>query len=106
MRLVVAGTCAVMLSCLAVPPSTTILVLVGVTPAAAQQDELDAMVKRHSQFMSAGNYAAALAEAQKYEAAVKARLGVNHVKYAGALVYLGNVTQAQGNYAEAAEFYK
>ena len=89
-----------MLSCLAVAPSATWFVLVSPTPAIAQQDDLDVIAKRHSEFMSAGNYAAALAEAQKYEAAVKARLGVNHARYAGALFFLANVTRAQGNYAQ------
>jgi hypothetical protein len=100
MRLVIVGTCAITLSCLALAPSTISFMLVSATPAAAQQDDLDAMVKRHSELMAAGNYASALAEAQKYEAAVKARLGVNHARYAGALFFLANVTRAQGNYAQ------
>ena len=74
--------------------------------AAAQQGDLDAIHRRYKELYSAGNYPAALAEAQKLEAAVKARFGTNHRSYAGTLSELGVVYWSQGKYAEAEEFHK
>jgi tetratricopeptide (TPR) repeat protein len=54
----------------------------------------------------AGNYLAALVEAQRFEAAVKARFGTNHANYAAALDNLGLVYEAQGRYAEAEARHK
>ena len=76
------------------------------TPASAQQNDLKAIYKRFLQFHRAGNYTAALIEAQKYEAAVKARLGTNHLGYAGALYNLAIEHQAQRQYGEAEGLYK
>jgi len=47
--------------------------LTAFTPAAAQQADLNAIYKRFNELYEAGNYPAALVEAQKFEAAVKAR---------------------------------
>src|SRR5688572_30803796 len=69
--------------------------LTAVTPAAAQQGE------RFSEFYGAGNYSAALIEAQKLKAGVKARFGTDHANYAAALNLLAIVYRAQGKYAEA-----
>ena len=52
--------------------------LLFVAPAAAQQSDLNAILKRFEELYAAGNYPAALVEAQKFEAGVKARFGVNH----------------------------
>ena len=71
------------------------------TPAGAQQADLDAIHKRYEEFRSAGNHAAALVEAQRYEAGTKARYGANHANYAAALYNLGLVYKAQGADAEA-----
>jgi hypothetical protein len=65
----------------------------ALTPAPAEQNDLKAIHKRAFQFHKVGNYAAALIEAQNYEAAVKARLGPNHLGYAGALHNLAIIHQ-------------
>jgi hypothetical protein len=106
MRLVRAVVCAVMLSCLDVLPGTTLFMIIAMAPAAAQQGNLDAIYKRYNELYAAGNYAAALVEAQKFEAGVKARFGVNHAKYGSALNNLAMVYAAQGKYADAEELYK
>src|SRR5262245_18576301 len=84
--------------------SAAIILLVNafavVAPAVAPGD-LKAMLERSSKFRASGNYAAALAEAQKLEAAVKMRFGTNHENYAVALNTLANVYESQGKYAEA-----
>jgi tetratricopeptide (TPR) repeat protein len=71
---------------------------------ASKGDELTAIHKRFSELYAARNYPAALAEAQKYEAAVKAKLGTAHPSYGTALNELGIVYHAQGKYGEAEEF--
>jgi hypothetical protein len=66
-------------------------------PTTAQQTDFDAIYKRFvDQLYRAGNYPAALVEAQRFEAAVKARFGTNHTNYAAALHNLGLVYEAQG----------
>jgi hypothetical protein len=65
--------------------SGLMLFLIAITPAAAQQGDLHAINKRQSELRAAGNYPAALVEAQKFEAGIKARFGINHPNYAVAL---------------------
>jgi hypothetical protein len=66
---------------------TTFFVMIAVWPGVAQQvGDLNAIRNRIDGFYRAGNYPAALIEAQKYEAAVKARLGDNDAHYGGALI--------------------
>ena len=101
------GAAAVtMWGCLGVLPGSIFLVVIGTTPAATQQGDLDAIDKRFSDLYAAGNYAAALVEAQKAEALVKARFGVNHANYGIALNNLAIVYQSQGKYADAEGLYK
>jgi hypothetical protein len=69
--------------------------------AAAQETDLNAIFRRFQELHAAGNYPAALREAEKYEAVVKSRFGTNHVNYASALGSLALVHKAQGKYAEA-----
>src|SRR5262245_26014285 len=71
----------------------------AVTPAVAQQTDLNATLKRANELNISGNYPAALVEAQKLEAGVKAQFGSDHVNYAIALVTRANVYLAQGKYA-------
>src|SRR5271167_16384 len=71
MRLVRAVACAVMLSCLGILPGSLFFVVLDLAPATAQQGDLNAIYKRFGELYAAGNYPAALVEAQKYEAAVK-----------------------------------
>jgi tetratricopeptide (TPR) repeat protein len=74
--------------------------------AAAQQTDLNAMLNRTNELRAAGNYDAALAEAQRFESAVKAKDGTNHSNYALALGTLANVYQSQGKYTDAAGLYQ
>src|SRR5271167_2379806 len=85
MRLVRTAACAVMMSCLGILPGSLFFAVIAMAPAAAQQGDLNAILKRQTQFMDAGNYAAALVEARKAEALVKARFGVAHANYGIAL---------------------
>ena len=50
--------------------------------AYAQQVDLGATWNRYFRFFEAGNYPAALEEAQKYEAAAKVRFGTGNANYA------------------------
>ena len=75
-------------------------------PAAAQQGDLGATLRRFNELYAAGNYPAALVEAQKLEAGVKARFGVNHANYGVALDNLARVYGQQGKYADAEGLYK
>jgi hypothetical protein len=59
----------------------TLFVLVAIVTAAAQQGDLDAILRHFKELYAAGDYAAALVEAQKLEPMVKARFGVNHANY-------------------------
>ena len=106
MRLVRAAVCAVMLSCLGILPGSLFFVVIDLAPAAAQQGDLNAIEKRFNEFYAAGDYPAALVEAQKFEAGVKARFGVNHANYGVALNSLANVYAAQGKYTDAEGLYQ
>src|SRR5262249_12863163 len=68
--------------------------------------ELARVAKRHQEYFAAKNYAAALAEAQKLEAAPDARFGTDHSWYAGALSRMAHVYRAQANYEEARRLYQ
>src|SRR5262245_12326841 len=74
-------------------------------PSAAQQIDLAASQKRFQDLYEAGNYSAALAEAQKTEAAAK-RAGTNNFAYVSALNDLARAHQALGRYPEAAGMFK
>ena len=106
MRLVRAAACTVMLSCLGILPGSLFFVVIDLAPAAAQQGDLNAILRRFNELYDAGNYAAALVEAQKHEAGVKARFGVNNAYYGNTLYNLANVYEAQAKYAEAEGLYK
>ena len=106
MRRTAAIACAVMLSCLGVLPGSIVIVVIAMAPAAAQQTDLNAILRRSNELHAAGNYPAALVEAQKLEAAVKARFGEKHAIYAMALINLAHVYQSQSNYGEAEGLYR
>jgi tetratricopeptide (TPR) repeat protein len=91
---------------LGVLSGTASVAVIVIAPAAAQQGDLNAIFKRFNELYAAGNYPAALVEAQKFEAVVKARFGVNHSNYGSALNNLALVYQAQGNYADAEALYR
>ena len=71
----------------------------------AQQVDIAAAQKRFQDLYAAGDYSAALAEAQKTEAAAK-RSGTNNFTYVSALNDLARAHQALGRYAEAAGMFK
>ena len=106
MRVTQATTCDLILRCVSALLGATLFALIAMAPAAAQQGDLDAIFKRFNELYAAGNYPAALVEAQKLEAMAKARFGVNHAKYGSALNNLAIVYRAQGKYADAEELYK
>jgi tetratricopeptide (TPR) repeat protein len=83
-----------------------LFVLIVMAPGAAQQGDPNAMLRRFNELNDAGNYPAALVEAQKFEAAVKARFGEKHANYARALINLAVVYQSQGTYGEAEKLLK
>ena len=78
----------------------------ALTPASAEQLDIAASQKRFDELYTKGNYPAALVEAHKLEAEVKARLGANDATYATALRNLANVHWKQGSYREAEGFYR
>jgi CHAT domain-containing protein/Tfp pilus assembly protein PilF len=77
------------------------LLVVGHVPSVAQQADLNAIIRQYEEYFAADNLPAALIEAQKFEAAAKARFGTGHPTYANALGSLANVYSRQGQYAEA-----
>ena len=64
-------------------------------------EDLNAVLTRTNQYFDKGNYAAALTEARKLEAGIKAQFGVNHPNYVIALNQLLRIYAAQGRYADA-----
>jgi tetratricopeptide (TPR) repeat protein len=83
-----------------------LVIVVGVAPAAAQQGDIGAINQRAKELFEAGNFAAALVELQKFEAAVKARFGTNSAHYATALNARALVYKTQGRYADAEPLYR
>ena len=76
-------------------------------PAAAQDmRELTATFSRMRALSSAGNYDAALAEAERFEAAVKAQFGVNHPHYVAALNALAICYGNLGRYADSEALFR
>src|SRR5271163_3791026 len=69
-------------------------------PASSAED-LNAILAQTNQLAAAGNYEAALVQAQKLEAGIKASFGVNHPNYVIALNQLLRIYAALGRYAEA-----
>ncbi len=106
MRLAAVAALPVILRWLGILSGAMLFVLIAMAPAAAQQGDLDAILKRFNDLYNAGNYPAALVEAQKFEAGAKGRFGVNHPNYATALYNLAHVYNAQGNQADAEGLYK
>ena len=74
-------------------------------PPTAAQGDVAAAQKRFQDLYAAGDYAAALAEAQKNEAAAR-RGGTNNFAYVSAQNDLGRAYQALGQYGKAADMFK
>src|SRR3954447_64727 len=85
--------------------AAALLIAFASSPAATQTD-LQNIDRRMSQFAAKGNYAAALVEAKKLEAAVKARYGTEHENYAATLNNLAFLHATLGQYDEAEDLYK
>jgi tetratricopeptide (TPR) repeat protein len=79
-------------------------------PATAQEPDTNAVmqpdIKAIVQLLESGNHAAALVEAQKFEAAAKAQFGVNHTTYAYALSVLATVYVTQEKFDEAETLFR
>jgi tetratricopeptide (TPR) repeat protein len=102
MRLVTAAACALILRCLGVVSGAGLFVLIAMAPGGAQRGEnWPAIEKRYQELYDRGDYAGALIEAQRLEAALRAKFGIRHSGYAVALIHLGVVYKQQGKYAEA-----
>jgi tetratricopeptide (TPR) repeat protein len=68
--------------------------------------DLEAIKKGYQEYYAAGQYAEALVEAQKLEAAIKTQFGTDHASYAGALNGLARIYLAQRKYVAAELTYK
>jgi tetratricopeptide (TPR) repeat protein len=79
---------------------------VAPVPGMAQKVGIGAIYERFNQLYDAGNFAAALVEAQKFEAAAKTQFGTGHTNYAVALDSLASVYRAQSKYSEAEGYFK
>src|SRR5262245_60735510 len=75
-------------------------------PAGAQTGDIAAIQKSYNQLFAAGDYAAALVEAQKLEALAKQRFGTEHAVYATALHNLAVVYKEQNELAESETRHK
>jgi CHAT domain-containing protein/Tfp pilus assembly protein PilF len=78
---------------------------VALTPTAAQTIDIAAAQKRFQDLYAAGNYSAALAQAQSTEAAAR-RAGTNNLTYVLALNDLARAHQELGHYADAVGMFK
>jgi CHAT domain-containing protein/tetratricopeptide (TPR) repeat protein len=67
------------------------------------ENDLQTILRRHQQFMAAGNYSAALAEAERWTAIIKTRLNRAPMGYATGLDMIARVYLLQGRYAESEE---
>jgi CHAT domain-containing protein/Tfp pilus assembly protein PilF len=80
--------------------------LVWLLQAQAQPADIAAMTKRYHELHDSGDYPAALAQAQKLEAAIKARFGTNDRNYVVALFALAQVYSSMGRFKEPEDLYK
>jgi hypothetical protein len=81
------------------------LLSAGPATAAGRGPDLEAMRKRYDQFAAAGNYAAALVEAQKLEAAIKSLSGTANNNFGTALTMEAEANWHLGRYKEAESIY-
>ena len=90
----------------AMAAAVVIIVSSASGPGHAQQVDTDAIFTAMREHYARGDYAAAQIEAQKYTDAIKARFGVNHPNYAGALNNLATMYAERGKYEDAEGLYK
>jgi CHAT domain-containing protein/tetratricopeptide (TPR) repeat protein len=74
-------------------------------PASAQRGDPDAIFQRIHELTVAGDDDAAIVEAQRFEAVIKARYGINHPNYEKALNVIAVMYEKAGRYGEAAELH-
>jgi CHAT domain-containing protein/Tfp pilus assembly protein PilF len=82
------------------------LVMAAIPTPSAAQSELQGYLNRYQQHFDSGNYAAALDEARKFEAAARAGYGTKHESYAGALFLQARALYVLGKYTDAENLYK
>jgi CHAT domain-containing protein/Tfp pilus assembly protein PilF len=83
-----------------------VAMLSALETASAQGAHIVAIEKRYRQLFEHGDYAGALIEARKLEAAVKTQFGSHHFNYAVALRKIAEVYEAQGKLSEAEGLFK
>lgn len=81
-------------------------IVLAVVPSKAQEGDLQAILNRVNELMRTGNSAAALIEAKKFEADVKAQFGTDHANYAIALSNMAAVYRYQNENVEAQELFQ
>jgi CHAT domain-containing protein/tetratricopeptide (TPR) repeat protein len=74
-------------------------------PASAQRGDPDAIFQRIHDLSVVGDDEAALVEAQRFEAVIKARYGTNHPNYEAALNVMAVRYEKAGRYVEAEELH-
>src|SRR6476659_8314623 len=75
-------------------------------PAVAQRIDIAATQNHYKNLYGQGNFAAALIEAQKLEAAVRSLVGTRNPNYAVVLEFVGNSYQGMGKFVEAEGAFK
>lgn len=75
------------------------------SPASAEND-LQAMLRRIQEYSAAGNYPAALTEAERWTSTIKSRMGSNSSAHGAGLDQIARVYQLQGRYSESETFSK
>ena len=83
-----------------------IVLLAAGAPAVAQQSDIGAIERRYEEALARRDLTGALAEANRLEAVIKARLGVDHPNYGAALHQIADVYSAQGRYGEAQALFE
>ena len=87
-------------------PFVALMLWAALAPAAAQQPDIAAIEKRARELLAARDYPAALAEAQKLEAAAAAQGGAQGANQARALDLQADVHAAAGRQAEAERLWR
>jgi CHAT domain-containing protein/Tfp pilus assembly protein PilF len=82
------------------------LILAAISIPSHAQSQLQAYLSRYQQHFDSGNYAAALDEARRFEAAARGSYGNKHESYAGALFLQARALYVLGKYPEAEKLYK
>jgi hypothetical protein len=87
-------------------PFVAVMLWAALAPATAQQPDPVAIEKRVRELLAARDYPAALAEAQKLEAAAAAQGGAQGANHARALDLQADMHAAAGRQAEAEQLWR